>query len=443
MDGQVINILSTFYIFIKYISRMKLPLTILLVFLYPTILLSQIGELIWQDEFNSGELDLSKWIYETGTGVNGDFGTGQIDRATSRELNVSFQDGVTGAEDGCLVITTRKEFYIDRNYTSGRIMTAGKASWGPGHRIVARVMPRDVRYQGQGFAFWMMPDETPEGYDYIMWPQGGEIDIMEYVGGFPYNNLGTVHYAWFWEDNLYRDWNHGILGVYYSYQNMEVPDPNEPEDGVLPPDTDDPDAGSTAFHNYGIDWYNDRIEFFIDDNIYHIHYLDDGGGFQIDGQDEKDILVIDDRRTGVSEYSNHFIQWHPFEHKMFIILSAGVGGSEYTYGGPIVPEAEFPCSVFIDWVRVYEMEGTTVDIDKINNTPEIKLYPNPAKDLLNLEIDDNREYRLRIVDLSGREVMSSRINRSGTIDISALAPGEYLVVITDGILAVSKRIIKK
>ena len=94
-----------------------------------------------------------------------------------------------GAENGCLVITPQKENYIDRKYTSGRINTAGKASWGPGHRIVARVYPRDVKQMGQGFAFWMMPDEIPVGWDYIMWPQGGEVDIMEYVGSILDNSM--------------------------------------------------------------------------------------------------------------------------------------------------------------------------------------------------------------------------------------------------------------
>jgi len=125
---------------------------------------SQVGTLIWEDNFNSGQLDLTKWNYEEGTGVNGDFGTGQLDRATQRIENVSFQNNVNGAEDGCLVITTRQEFYIDRNYTSGRINTAGKASWGPGHRIVTRAYPRDVQQKGHGFAFWMMPDEIPNGW---------------------------------------------------------------------------------------------------------------------------------------------------------------------------------------------------------------------------------------------------------------------------------------
>ncbi len=128
MDGQIKETRQLFYIFIKYKSRMKLPVTILLIFLYNSLVFCQIGDLIWSNEFNNGALDLSKWSYETGTGVNGDFGTGQVDRATSCKLNMSFQDGLSGAEDGCLVIMTRKEQYFDRDYTSGGIRTDGKAS---------------------------------------------------------------------------------------------------------------------------------------------------------------------------------------------------------------------------------------------------------------------------------------------------------------------------
>jgi beta-glucanase (GH16 family) len=312
--------------------------------------------LVWSDEFNNGRLDPTKWSYETGTGVNGDFGTGQLDRATDRPENVSFQSGIQGAEGGCLVITTRAESYIDRTYTSGRINTAVKASWGPGHRIVARVYAKDVMHKGQGFAFWMMPQEFPSGYDFIMWPQGGEIDIMEYVGSIPYHNLGTVHYAWEWQNNEYKDWNHGHLGGYFEYQTQQAPNPSEPGYGNYPPPIGDVNAGSAAFHEYGIDWYYDRIEFFIDNHVYHIHYLNDGGAYVADGQDQISVTTIDNRSVSVSEYSNHFNEWHPFEHKMYAILSAGVGGQQHTYGGAIIPEAQFPCSVYIDWVRVYTFE---------------------------------------------------------------------------------------
>lgn len=317
--------------------------------------------LLWSDDFNGSSLDLTKWSYETGTGVNNDWGTGQLDVATSRTVNVSIQKNIAGADDGCLVIATTKETYQNRNYTSGRINTAGKASFGPGHRIQARVWAKGVRYKGQGFAFWMMPDEKYNGTTSLMWPQGGEVDIMEYVGSIPYYNLGTVHYAWQWNNNQWADWNHGQKGYYYSYEQTQAP-ATKPQYGNYPPLVENAYTGSYGFHIYGLDWYEDRMEFTIDGVVYHIHYFNDGAAFDngaADGQDEDNanaLTPINGKRVYKSEYSNHFPEWRPFEHKMYLILSAGVGGDDNrTYGGAITSDAVFPCEVYIDWVKVYKL----------------------------------------------------------------------------------------
>ncbi|WP_346856217.1 T9SS type A sorting domain-containing protein [uncultured Draconibacterium sp.] len=418
---------------------MKFILTIFIIIISLNVF-GQVGALVWEDNFNTGQLDLSKWSYETGTGVNGDFGTGQLDRATERTTNVSFQNAITGAEDGCLVITTQKEFYIDRNYTSGRINTAGKASWGPGHRIVARVFPRDVKQMGQGFAFWMMPDEIPASWDYLMWPQGGEVDIMEYVGSIPYHNLGSVHYAWFWQNNQWVDWNHGHMGAYYSYEKQEVPLPAEPGYGNYPPTPGNVNAGSAGFHTYGIDWYADRMEFFVDDNVYHIHYFNDGDAFYKDGQDGFNISATNGKRVAVSEYSNHFSEWYPFEHKMYPILSAGVGGSQNTYGGAVVSEAQFPCSVFIDWVKVYKLD-TEVGVENREAESMFAVYPNPASDLLYVQIKNPENYWLRISDSSGKIQMEKALDETATINTSELKSGLYLVSLTNSEITHTKTII--
>ncbi len=400
----------------------------------------QVGELLWEDNFNSSQLNTEFWNIEVGTGINGDFGTGQLDRATDREENISFQTDVPGAEDGCLVITTRKEHYIDRNYTSGRINTAGKLSWGPGHRIVARVYPRDVKQMGQGFAFWMMPDEVPDGWNSIMWPQGGEIDIMEYVGAIPFHNLGSVHYAWFWQNNEWAEWNHGHKGAYYSFESNEVPDPSEPGYGNYPPDENNPNAGSYQFHTYGIDWYTGRMEFFIDDHVYHIHYLNDGGAFAKDGEDGFAIQAKEGSRVGVSEYSNHFEEWHPFEHKMYPILSAGVGGSTFTYGGAVTSQAEFPCSAFIDWVRVYKLESI-VGVETASSETGFKVYPNPVKENLNIQSIDMEAYRVKLLDITGRAIMQRTYSTSAEISVSGYQKGCYMLVIDNGEQMVSEKII--
>jgi beta-glucanase (GH16 family) len=317
-------------------------------------------DLLWNDEFNEATINPAKWNFETGTGVNGDFGTGQLDRATNRPENAKIENGVTGSGGGCLAITTRKETYIDRSYTSARLNTEGKGSWGPGHRIEARVWARDVLYKGQGFAFWMMPAEIPAGQTFIMWPQGGEIDIMEYVGSIPYANLGSVHYAWSWENNTYQSWNHGHKGGYYSYADAQVPATN-PGWGGYPAPTGSAIAGSGGFHTYRIDWFDERMEFAVDGNVYHIHYFRDGDAFDNgvpDGEDADAVQTINGKRVMKSEYtSDHFAEWSPFEHRFYMILTAGVGGNDnMTYGGAIVPAAVFPCTTFIDWVRVYKRQ---------------------------------------------------------------------------------------
>ncbi len=310
--------------------------------------------LLWNDEFNTAQLDLTKWSFETGTGVNGDFGAGQLDRATDRTSNVYTLPG-TGT-DGSLAITTTQEFYIDRQYTSGRINTKEKFSCGPGTRVEARVWARDVKYKGQGFAFWMMPAEKPADKDFIMWPQGGEIDIMEYVGAIPFANLASVHYAWEWQNNEYKDWNHGHKGDYYSYAEKQVPTV-KPEYGNWPASDNNPDAGSGGYHLYRIDWYENRMEFSVDEQIYHVHYFNDGDAFSDapDGQDADKVVISGGKRIFKSEYSNHFEEWKPFEHKFYMILSAGVGGNDNkSYGGAITANAIFPCTTLIDFVRVYK-----------------------------------------------------------------------------------------
>lgn len=415
---------------------------LILFFVTGHLLQGQIATLLWEENFNTGELNAADWNIETGTGVNGDWGTGQLDRSTGRMENISFVSDLPGAEDACLAITTRKEYYIDRSFTSGRINTSGKRSWDPGHRLVARVWPRDVRYKGQGFAFWTMPDEIPDGWDYIMWPQGGEVDIMEYVGSIPRYNLGGVHYAWFWENNQWQSWNHGHQGAYYSFESGDVPNPPDPGFGNYPAASDDPYAGSSGFHNYGIDWYTDRMEFFIDETIYHIHYFADGAAFQKDGQDELKIREENGKRIAYSEYSHHFEEWYPFEHQMFIILSAGVGGKSHTYGGAIVPEAEFPCSVFIDWVKVYELESSGL-IENSLDQPVLKLYPQPTSDKLIIQLNIPGKYKGFISDASGKTLHSIEVQDGQEICLNQVRKGSYFLIFEVDGKMISKQFIKQ
>jgi len=101
------------------------------------------------------------------------------------------------------------------------------------------------------------------------------------------------------------------------------------------------------------------MEFSIDTIVYHIHYFKDGAAFGngADGQDQTGNEMISGKNVFISEYSNHFAEWWPFEHNFFILLTAGVGGNDnLTYGGAITPDAVFPCNTYIDWIRVYRRQ---------------------------------------------------------------------------------------
>ena len=61
-----------------------------------------------------------------------------------------------------------------------------------------------------------------------------------------------------------------------------------------PANTTDANIGANGWHEYGIDWLADRMEFFVDGNVYHIHYFNDGAAFgTVDGQNEEGLVLVD------------------------------------------------------------------------------------------------------------------------------------------------------
>lgn len=184
-------------------------------------------ELVWADEFKGQEPpNEDKWTYDLGTGNNG-WGNQEEQYYTDIAKNVRLVGGK-------LIIEAHKESYKGSQYTSARLLTRGKQSWGPGHRIAVRAKLPSGR--GTWPAIWMLGDKVKE----VGWPLGGEIDIMEHVGFNPDSIFGTVHTKAF---------NH-IIGT-------------QDGGGIMDKDLE------SNYHIYSIDWYEDRIEFQLDGNTYH------------------------------------------------------------------------------------------------------------------------------------------------------------------------------
>ena len=236
------------------------------------------GRLVWSDEFNyTGLPDSSKWAYDTGKHGWGN-NEWQHYLAGSKE-NV-------WVENGQLHITARKSGPGEREYTSTRLITRGKASWTYGRIDVRAQIPKGI---GTWPAIWMLGSKQP-----LQWPDDGEIDIMEHVG----YDQGRIHAS-----IHSKKYNH-VIGT----QKTAT---------TLLPDCSD------AFHVYSLIWTSDKITVLIDDKPY------------FEFKNEKS-----DRTA-----------W-PFDEPEYLLLNIAVGGN---WGGKngVDPKA-FPCSMLIDYVRVYQ-----------------------------------------------------------------------------------------
>ena len=117
-----------------------------------------------------------------------------------------------------------------------------------------------------------------------------------------------------------------------------------------------------------------------------------------------------------------------------------------TYTGTINTSSDNSCYIAggyngaIDDLKIYNRELTSVEVLNLynNNTTlsssdfsqdrlEVKLYPNPVRDILNIEIEKDIK-SIEIYNIQGQKVLSSNQKQ---INVSDLAAGMYMVRIQD------------
>lgn len=258
------------------------------------------------EEFNTnGAPDPSIWAFDIGKGpLNDGWGNNELQFYTNRTNNVIVKDGY-------LVITAVKESYQGASYTSARLKTRNLFEKKYG-RFEARIkMP-----QGKGMfpAFWMLGsnfceaqaldaannvicDSSKPNYETgnVLWPQSGEIDIMEYIGSKPTQVFGTVHGPGY----------SGGEGISKTY--------------TIPNDRFDND-----FHIFGIEWGENYINWYVDNALYN----------QI-------------TRAKVEQEGGQWV----FDNSFYMLLNLAVGGN---LPGSPNSETVFPQTMLVDYVRVYE-----------------------------------------------------------------------------------------
>lgn len=137
------------------------------------------SRLVWSDEFNGSSISAANWGFDLG---GGGWGNNELQNYTNRSENARISNGM-------LVIEARRENFGGNAFTSARLKTQGKQSFGINTWVEARINAPE----GQGIwpAFWMLGNSITT----VGWPSCGEIDIMEIQGQNPARNFGTIHWA--------------------------------------------------------------------------------------------------------------------------------------------------------------------------------------------------------------------------------------------------------
>ena len=239
--------------------------------------------LVWNDEFDGPALNLEKWSYEIG---GHGWGNNELQYYSDDDSTAFIQDGKLVIRADLVPQGTGSSDNL-RYFSSARLRTSGKGDWRYG-----RIEVKAKLALGQGIwpAIWMLPTD----WMYGGWPESGEIDIMEHVGYDPGRVHGSIHTG---------SYNHKI---------------NTQRGGSMLLD-----KISSKFYVYAIEWYEDRIDFLIDDSKYF--------SFQNDGK-------------------NDFNTW-PFNQRFHLLINIAVGGD---WPGSPDETTQFPTEMELEYVRVYE-----------------------------------------------------------------------------------------
>jgi beta-glucanase (GH16 family) len=309
---------------------------------------AQTWNLIWSDEFNGTALDTSNWNVEVNDQGGGN---NELQYYTNRPANVK-------VVAGNLVIEGNKEVYLTRNYTSARLNSKGKRSWTYGKMEARMKLPYG---NGMWPAFWMLGDSA-------IWPNCGEVDIMEMVGGTACSSCsdktiyGNIHWA-------------GSGGTASAGSNAPPLSAGKYND---------------AFHVFTVEWNASTIIWLVDSVPYF-------------------------------SYSVAPAALAAFHHPFYILLNLAIGGS-----WPGSPDATtvWPQDLLVDYVRVYQQSPLGIQED---TRAELTVFPNPASNTLFIRAPTSMfGWNIQVYNLKGQQIGNSfRVEAETQLDVSSMAKGIY------------------
>jgi beta-glucanase (GH16 family) len=236
-------------------------------------------KLAWSEEFNyNGLPDSNKWGYDVG---GHGWGNNELQYYTHASLNN------VEVSNGSLKLKVLREDMEKKEYTSARLVTRGKEEFTYGKIEIRAKLP-----VGRGLwpAVWMLGTNVAT----TNWPDCGEIDIMEHVGFEKDSVFGTIHT---------KSYNH-IIGTQKGKKIF----------------IDNPYG---AYHVYSIEWTPERMDFFLDHQLYN--------------------HIQNEHKTTA--------EW-PFDSPFYLLMNIAVGGN--LGGKKGVDSTVFPAAMEVDYIRVYK-----------------------------------------------------------------------------------------
>jgi len=276
-----------------------------------------VGQLLWEDNFDTLNSDI--WTIDTGDGCDqGLCGWGNQELQWYSEDNTYIETVPGEAGNNALVLEAKSESSNGYTFTSGKVQTSDKIAVQYG-MIEVRMMIPDV---GVGLwpAAWML------GTSAQSWPAKGEIDMME---------MG--HSAQSRADAGFpdADINHYVGSNLIFYTEAACNDANPTCAASLAWQNDNAHVSDTPLTNrfvtYRTYWTDSQIRFTVEDN-----------GVEID---------LYDAPFTIGEESNEF------QAPFYLLLNLAVGGHFTDAATNSEVTATTPAKMYIDYVRVYELDG--------------------------------------------------------------------------------------
>lgn len=272
-----------------------------------------IGKLLWSEEFNGTSLNSTLWNASNGNGCQiGLCGYGNQELQSYHPNNLGIADVPFEPGTRALAITAKRETIGSNQFTSGKVDSSGKVQVKYGLIEVRMATPK------VGVGLW--PAAWLLGTSPQVWPRNGEIDMME-MGGRQPAGLPAISPDQFVGSN-----------VIFFHQDACVPGNASC-------------AASTAWQTKN--WYTPSRSLANRFVTYRLYWTDTQMRF----------TVVDNGREVDMYKAPITISSPALQAPFYLLLNMAVGGNFTHAATPAQVTAPLPATTYVDYVRVYELDG--------------------------------------------------------------------------------------